>query len=390
MNRKIKLTLSLFIISIIIAYVLAFILYSLMQGRFYVWNLLANETVGLMFVLLLIEVTGIGLFYVKHYWLFHSKNIIKGKETDKHFEANLEDSRFQTDKDLKQNYKSYLYSELPNVEVTGTVIKAEEVNAKMDITFAKPSHCLIIGTTGSGKTTSYVNPIIQILTNTKTKPSLFISDPKGELFQDHSEALKARGYEVKVLDLRNPFNSIRWNPLERAFTYYQRMIQLENEVTAHTEDTVWFEWEGRCYNSQEEIDTAIQVKKQELFDVIYEDLHDIVYVLCPDTKTDEPMWNNGARNLILAIALAMLEDSENENLGLTKEKYNFYALTKVATTTDDDCKELINYFKNRSPLSKAVSLSRQVLDASEKTRGSYLSSTFDKLSMFSDLSYEIL
>jgi type IV secretion system protein VirD4 len=71
---------------------------------------------------------------------------------------------------------------------------------------------------------------------------------------------------------------------------------------------------------------------------------------------------------------------------MSKEKYNFFSLTKVATATDDDCKELLDYFKHRSPLSKAVSLSKQVLDSSDKTRGSYLSSAFDKLSMFSDLS----
>lgn len=72
--------------------------------------------------------------------------------------------------------------------------------------------------------------MIQILAETKTKPSMFISDPKGELYADHSAALKKRGYEVKVLDLRNPYNSVRWNPLERAYTYYQRMLHLENEV----------------------------------------------------------------------------------------------------------------------------------------------------------------
>lgn len=59
---------------------------------------------------------------------------------------------------------------------------------------------------------------------------------------------------------------------------------------------------------------------------------------------------------------------------------------KIATNTQNDCEELIKYFQNRSPISKSVSLSKQVLDASDKTRGSYLSTIFDKLSMFSDMS----
>ena len=75
---------------------------------------------------------------------------------------------------------------------------------------------MIIGSTGSGKTTRYVNPTIQVLAHTQTKPSLVISDPKGELYQLHANMLAQQGYEIKVLDLRNPYASARWNPLNRA------------------------------------------------------------------------------------------------------------------------------------------------------------------------------
>lgn len=82
----------------------------------------------------------------------------------------------------------------------------------------------------------------------------------------------------------------------------------------------------------------------------------------------------------------MLEDSENPALGMTKEKFNFFNIMKIATNTQNDCEDLIEYFSGRSPISKCVSLSKQVLDASDKTRGSYLSTIFDKLAMFSDMS----
>lgn len=325
------------------------------------------------------------LYYYKYFWLKNSKNIIKGKEGDKHILANLEHARFQTDKELKRNFQTVEYAELDTTSVKGIPIKAREVRGKMQITFSPPSHALVIGTTGSGKTTSFVNPTIQILARSRDKPSMLISDPKGELYQTHAAALKKRGYQVKVLDLRNPYNSVRWNPLQRAFENYQRATHLDGEVIAH-EDKGCFEFEGKEYYKPIEKDTAVLVKKQQLYDLVYEDLHDIVSVLCPVTNKNEPMWESGARNFILAIALAMLEDSENPELGLTVDKYNFYSITKVATNTDDDCAEMLNYFRNRSPLSKCVSLSKQVLDSSEKTRGSYLSSVFDKLSMFADLS----
>lgn len=389
MKKKLYDILLAILISFVICYIFGFILTSFIASGYkfviqvrYLTNI---RTLGYTFFFLMIEGLIILLYYYKHYWLLNSTNIIKGKKRDLHLTANLEQSRFQTDDDLKRNYKIYDFNELKDVEITGSIIKAEEKGGHLKVVFTKPAHTLIIGTTGSGKTTTFVNPLIQILSETKTKPSMFISDPKGELYIDHAEVLKEKGYEVKVLDLRNPYNSIRWNPLERAYLYYQRMLQLDDEVIMDEENGCYV-FDGNSYYETNELKSAIQVKKQQLYDIVYEDLHDITTVLCPINNKNEPMWESGAKNFVLAIALAMLEDSENPEMGLTKEKFNFYSITKVATKTDNECEDLINYFKNRSPLSKAVSLSKQVLDASDKTRSSYLSSTFDKLSMFSDLS----
>ena len=324
-------------------------------------------------------------YYYTHYWLFNSKNIIKGRERDKHIFANLEQARFQNEREIAENFQTVDYSELPNTEVKGIPIQAYEENNRLKITFSPPTHTLVIGTTGSGKTTTFVNPAIQILSHSKTKPSMLITDPKGELYQSHARKLKRSGYTVKILDLRNPYNSVRWNPMQRAYENYQRALHLEEEVRLNEKKGTYL-FDGKEYYSPRERDTAIQVKRQQLNDIVYEDLNDIISVLCPVTNKNEPMWESGAKNFVLAIALAMLEDSANPEFGMTKEKYNFYSLMKVATNTDDDCAEMLNYFRGRSPLSKAVSLSKQVLDSSEKTRGSYLSSTFDKISMFADLS----
>ena len=324
-------------------------------------------------------------YYYTHYWIFNSKNIIKGKERDKHITANLEQARFETETEIVKNFQTVYYDELPKTEIKGIPIIAYEENNRLKVTFSPSTHALAIGTTGSGKTTTFVNPTIQILATSKTKPSMIISDPKGELYKMHAKKLKDEGYAVKILDLRNPYNSVRWNPMESAYLNYTRMLNLEKEVIVH-EDRGTYEFDGKEYYNPKDKDAAIQVKKQQLNDIVYEDLHDITTVLCPVTNKNEPMWESGARNFVLAIALAMLEDCANPELRMTKEKYNFYSLMKVATSTDDDCMELLNYFRGRSPLSKAVSLSKQVLDSSDKTRGSYLSSTFDKLSMFADLS----
>ena len=313
------------------------------------------------------------------------KKIMQANEKDKEIYTGLEQAHFQTDKEIANNFKTVDYSSLSTTEIEGIPIIAEENKKNYKITFSKPAHTMIIGTTGSGKTTTFINPTIQILSNTQNKPSMLISDPKGELYSLHAKSLIKRGYDVKVLDLRNPYCSIRWNPLERPFEMYQKMLSIDDCVKVNEEEGYYI-FEDKIYYDEEEKNAAVQVRKQEIFDEVYEDLNDVCSVLCPVTNKSEPIWESGAKNFILAICLAMLEDSENPALGMTKEKFNFYNIMKIATNTQEDCEDLIDYFKNRSPIAKSVSLSKQVLDASDKTRGSYLSTIFDKLSIFSDMS----
>lgn len=385
---KKKKALKIFLILLIvfwISYLLGLVLSCLVHKGFELRYLISRETMGFTALFLLLSLVVVLLYAYNHWWIFRSKKIMEGKDSDLHFSANLEEARFQSEEEMNKNYETYDFEELKDREITGAIIKAKEEDGKLKVVFAKPAHTLVIGTTGSGKTATFVNPSIQILSELKNHPSMLISDPKGELYQSNAKALRNKGYEVKVLDLRNPYNSVRWNPLERPYLLHHRAMELEKEIAPDEEHGCYF-FEGNQYWSKEEVDCAIQVRRQQLNDQVYEDLNDICAVLCPVTNKEEPMWESGAQHLILAIALAMLEDSDDPKLGMTKEKYNFYSIMKVATSTEDECKELIDYFHNRSPLSKASSLSKQVMDSSDKTRGSYLSSTFDKISMFSDLS----
>ena len=355
----------------------------MVKRRFDARYLLSKET--FLFFLLFVALIALVLlfYYWSHYWVYNGKNVMKGKPGDKHFEGNLEEAHFQSEEEIERNYKTYPFDELKGIDIVGTPIIAKETKKGLEVTFAKPSHSLVIGTTGSGKTTSYVSPLIQILSETKTKPSFFISDPKGELLLQHKAALERKGYTVRAIDLRNPYRSARWNPLERPYLLYQRSLHLNEE--AEDKDGR-FLFEGKEYSSKEERDSAVQVKRQELLDDVYDDLNDISTAICPVTSKEDPMWESGAKNFILALLIAMLEDSKDPSNWMTKEKYNFYSLMKIATSTDDDCQKLLAYFQNRDSLSRAVSLSKQVLSAGDKTRASYLSTCFDKLSLFSDMS----
>ncbi|MEN4052716.1 type IV secretory system conjugative DNA transfer family protein [Sulfurimonas sp. NWX79] len=74
---------------------------------------------------------------------------------------------------------------------------------------------LIHATTGLGKTTSMIIPMILDKANHK-KNSMFILDPKGEICSITGGYLQRKGYEVVVLDPNNLDISIGFNPLEFA------------------------------------------------------------------------------------------------------------------------------------------------------------------------------
>lgn len=378
------------LLSLLLCYAVGYFLNSFVSNGFVLKfeistsYLLAKKTLLYTFELFAIFM----LIYIYSWWKGLGKNpkiIMQSNEKDKEIYTGLEQAHFQTEKEIAKNFVTVDYNKLPNLDIEGIPVRAKESAGGYKITFSKPAHTLVIGTTGSGKTTTFINPTLQILANTKSKPSMLVTDPKGELYALHTKSLKNRGYDVKVLDLRNSYCSIRWNPLEKPYLLYQKMLDIDNQIRFN-EEKGYYIFEDKTYYGKEEKDAAVQVKKQEIFDEVYEDLNDICSVLCPVKSKNDPIWESGAKNFILAICLAMLEDSENEALGMTKEKFNFFNVMKIATNTQNDCEDLINYFKKRSPMSKCVSLSKQVLDASDKTRGSYLSTIFDKLSLFADMS----
>ena len=210
--------------------------------------------------------------WYKGFWIRSSKKLMQANEKDSHILAGLEQAHFQTDKELKKNFTQIDFDKLQSTKIDGIPIKAEEINNKLTITMAKPAHTLIIGTTGSGKTTTFINPTIQILSHSKNKPSMLISDPKGELFSLHSAELKRLGYDIKVIDLRNPYCSVRWNPLEKPFVMYQEMLHLKDKVLEDEENGCYM-FEDKTYYNHDELLSVIQVKQQPMYDEIYEDLH---------------------------------------------------------------------------------------------------------------------
>lgn len=330
------------------------------------------------------------------------KGLLGGSLKDATVEGVLENSRFLTDKERDSYFPVYTYEELGEVKKDGIPVRAL-LNKKgvLEVNFMSGTHALVIGSTGSGKTTTFINPTIQLLAATNCGSSMIMTDPKGELFSLHSQFLKDRGYDVQLLDLRDTYSSSRWNPLDGIWDMYQEYVNLGKGIQAHRdsmsrypdlerpdgeaeEGSIWCEWQGKAYADLEHCQDDVSVARQRIYDEMYEDLNDLVSVICPIENEKDPVWEKGARSIILATCLAMLEDSEDPSLGMTKEKFNFFNLNKALANSENDFQALKEYFQGRSPLSQAVTLSRQVLSAADQTLSSYMSITFDKLNMFND------
>lgn len=340
------------------------------------------------------------------YLLFHfntgktSGRILKNKV--KGVDSNLENSRFMSPKEKDELFQPYQFTKLNESKKDGIPVYAVYNNKKkeLELNLASPMHGLVIGATGSGKTTTFINPMIQILAKSSAGSSMICTDPKGELFQLHSGTLTDRGYKVMVLDLRDPYSSFRWNPLGDLYDRYQLYLETGNDIYERDDDVVesglelvnpaesfgeiWYEFEGKAYGVRKELLTVIKVRRQKIYDEVYEDLNDLISVICPIESKDDPVWEKGARSIIMAVCLGMLEDSEFPELEMTRDKFCFYNVNKAMNNSENDYEALRGFFAGRSPLSKAVGLSKQVMSAAENTLASYMSIALDKLSMFND------
>ena len=52
---------------------------------------------------------------------------------------------------------------------------------------------------------------------------------------------------------------------------------------------MWYEYKGKAYAVRRELLTVIKVEKQKIYDEIYEDLNDLISVICPIESQDDPV-----------------------------------------------------------------------------------------------------
>lgn len=317
------------------------------------------------------------------------------------------DARFITEKELAtlSKFNPCTWDTLNKVKKDGIVIRSKLKGSKLQINLYDPIHTMIIGTTGSGKTQTYINPSIRILSQIGTKPCIVVTDPKGEVYRDNALQLKEAGYKIEVIDLRNPYESNRWNPMDNAFVQYHRALNIQKEVRIHRGDSPkdyklklasdlkeyggeWYEFNRSAYSFKEQLRGDLESKAQELKDTAENELREIAASIVPiESKTDSS-WERGAQDFIYGIMLAMLEDSTDPELGMTREKFNFYNMANIATYRDNDPDNpfgtIRNYCGYRSKFSKVTSLTATAINNAPNTTRSYMGVLMSRISIFQD------
>lgn len=291
----------------------------------------------------------------------------------------LEDSHFMTDKEIASNagFTVTTFEELPNVK-DGVLIKAERTGDSMNIVLCDPIHTAIIATTGTGKTTTYVEPFIEVLSRTSTKPCMVIGDPKGELYGRHAKTLQNNGYSVHIIDLTDTHNSSLWNPFNDV---WRKTARTREEITQEKNK---YKWGGRLYLTHAEAEQAKKEFTVKLNEEIYIDLLDLIYTMCPVEAAQDKSWQQGARDLILGMVLRMWEDVRDGYM--PKEKFNLYNLWwNLTEYARGECAVLKEYVDEcADEQSRAKSMASTVLVSEDRTLSSYLGSVNQYLHWMAD------
>ena len=189
------------------------------------------------------------------------------------------------------------------------------------------SHTLVLGATGSGKTAGVINPTMKMLM--KARESIIVSDPKGEIYEDNSGLLRELGYDIIILNFRDPQKGNCWNPYHLPYKF----------------------------------------QKEGNFDKANELLNDLSTNIVVDGKAQDPFWQDSASSYLTGLSLAMFEDAKEDEI-------NINSVNLMMTVGEDKygaSNYLKEYFKAKDPASPACVNALGTVMAPNETKGGIVS-----------------
>lgn len=247
-------------------------------------------------------------------------------------------SRFSTNEEKEKYFK--VWKEGDPLSSGGMIMGTKIENDKTYYYYDDDDiNTLLIGTTRSGKSRREYLPSIYLLAN--SGESMFVNDPKGELYIYTNEYLKKMGYKVLNLDFRQPEKGMRYNYL------HYILIDIKNN----------------------DLDSAV------------EKIWDLVGIFVGEAK-GEKLWNNGEASVMAsAIAYICLESPDDKYKNLTNVYYFIANYCKM----NDEGEMKITKIYEKLPVDHPARAIFAVAElAAPRTRSSFFTSALSTLRLFTD------
>ena len=288
--------------------------------------------------------------------------------------------------------ESYYYDELSNTKVRGypfasdfvdrdgnlyTMNDFESLNdykrkeLRLRYHYLPKMHEIYIGTTGSGKTTGCVEPQIRALVTQANKPNLFLTDPKGEIYNHSAEYIKSLGYDVYVLNFKDIRRTDRWNPIGEIYNNYMEINRYKKKPKSK------FEIDGIVFNTIDEYVLYCDQQISVITSEVDSEIKQFVDMIIPVKSKNDVAWEQGSQTVLEGIILLMLDLAADEkNTGFTKDMFtintifSLYDLLKIRFNSISSYDEILEHPLIHGSVKAANKLST-VFANTERTRRNY-------------------
>lgn len=276
-------------------------------------------------------------------------------------------ARFSSINEIKKNFK---IENIDRINEVGVPIYFSKDNRKVWFDKETP-HYVYLGSTGSGKSVTAVIPMCSFIATAKKKRSVFITDPKGEIYNTTSKMFKDNNYNVLTIDFRQPEKSNKFNILEPIIKEYENYITYNSLSVSESDLNRKKEYINLSMTSLAETNRLIT----SLSSMIMQE----------KVQSKDPFWNDSAKNLLEGLIGFFLEEYKDKNI--ERKQITMTSIRKFQNSMmeENNLKSFKNYINNKKYGNKSKDSLTSILSSSDNTFKSITAVFGSKMSLFDDI-----
>lgn len=227
----------------------------------------------------------------------------------------------------------FKHSELREKGVYGNVISSfREENGELNYIIDPLSHLLIVGSTGTGKSTGPTAAQINA-TFESGKCSMIVVDSKGELYERYACRARSCGYKVKLFNLKDALHSEGWGIFYDLATYYRdEYLKIGANVVKNSNNgQLLYSYKNNVYKNKEDLAKYFERELKTLLKECQSRFRDIVAKLFPVESQKDPHWEKNGMKMLVALGMALVIDqfSLDEKKRTTANQVNFSNMKEI-------------------------------------------------------------